>query len=99
LLWGHAGGAPPALVRRLMKAYPNLYADLSGRLLAVTRVPEWKILLEEFPDRFVLGTDAFALSGFVHAISTWRKVLDQLSAPTARKLAHENAERLLNPGR
>ena len=99
LLWAHAGGASPALLRRLMKAYPNLYAELSGRLSAVRRVPDWRILLEEYPDRFVIGTDEFDLAGFVHAIGSWRKILDQLSAPTARKIAHENAERLLNPGR
>ena len=99
LIWAHAGGAGPALVRRLMQAHPNLHADLSGRLPAVVRIREWKVLLEEFPDRFFIGTDVFTLAEFIDTISSWRKILDQLPPATARKLAHENAEKLLNPAR
>ena len=99
LIWAHAGGAGPAPVRRLMQAHPNLYADLSGRLPALMRIREWKVLLEEFPDRFVIGSDVPTLAEFVDTIRSWRKVLDQLPPATARKLGHENAERLLNPGR
>jgi len=99
LIWAHAGGAGPALVRRLMGAYPNLYADLSGRLPALMRIREWKVILEEFPDRFVIGSDVLTLAEFVDTIGAWRKILDGLPPATARKLAYENAERLLNPGR
>ena len=99
LIWAHGGGAGPALVRRLMRAYPNLYADLSGRLPALTRIREWKVLLEELPDRFVIGSDVTTLAEFVDTIRSWRKILDELPPATARKLAYENAERLLNPGR
>ena len=99
LIWAHAGGAGPALVRRLMQAYPNLYADLSGRLPALMRIRGWKVLLEEFPDRFVIGSDVPSLAQFVDTIGSWRKILDELPPTTAKKLAHENAERLLNPRR
>lgn len=87
------------MVRRLMQAHPNLHADLSGRLPALMRIREWKVLLEEFPDRFVIGSDVPTLEAFVETIGAWRKILDGLRPATARKLAYENAERLLNSAR
>ena len=64
--------------------------------IELKRNPEWKVLLEEFSDRFILGTDTGSLTEFVDTIGSWREVLKQLSPATARKLAHQNAERLLN---
>ena len=95
-MWAHAGGAGPALMRRLLRAHPNFYVELSGRAFDIMDNAEWKVLVEEFSGRFVLGTDAFNLQQFVLKIGRWRKVLKQLSPQTAAKLAHENAERLLN---
>ncbi len=94
-VWAHAGGAWPGLLRPLLRAHPNLYADLSRRHFDMDD-PEWKVLLKEFSDRFVLGTDTRSLPEFVETIGSWREVLKQLSPTTARKLAHQNAERLLN---
>ncbi len=95
-VWAHAGEARPELVRRLLRLHPNLHMELSNRAFDIMRDPEWKVLLEEFSDRFVLGTDALNFQQFVLGIGRWRKVLKQLSPATARKLAHKNAERLLN---
>ncbi len=95
-VWAHAGDAGPALLRRLLRAHPNFYVELSLRASDIMRDPEWKLLLEEFSDRFVLGTNAIALKEFMLTIGRWRQVLKQLSPATARKLAHQNAERLLN---
>lgn len=95
-LWAHAGDARPALLRRLLRVHPNFYLELSGRAFDIMNDAEWKVLLDEFSDRFVLGTDAFNLQIFVVKIGRWRKVLKLLSPATARKLAHQNAERLLN---
>jgi hypothetical protein len=69
----------------------NFWAD-EGRLR-----PEWKELLEEFPDRFVIGTDAITptLDTYARVIGVWRLLLAQLSPETAAMLAHRNAERLL----
>jgi len=99
MVWAHAGGAGPTLIRRLFKAHSNLYADLSGRAFHILGNTEWKALLEEYSDRFFLGTDAPNFPQFSLGIGRWRKVLQQLSPSTASKLAHENAERLLNLGR
>jgi len=98
-LWAHAGGTGPELVRRLLRSHPNLYVELSQRPFDLMGDAEWKVLLEEYSDRFVLGSDARNLQYFVLVIGRWRKVLEQLSPETASKLAHQNAERLLNLGR
>lgn len=98
-LWAHAGGTGPEPVRRLLRSHPNLYVELSQRAFDIMGDAEWKVLLEEYSDRFVLGSDARNLQYFVLVIGRWRKVLEQLSPETASKLAHQNAERLLNLGR
>jgi hypothetical protein len=109
-LWAHTGHyAEPPLVRRLLQAHPNLYCELSYRssispsrsavpldAAGVLR-PEWRALLEEFPDRFVLGTDLSAPSAaeYTRHIGFWRAILAQLSPETAALIAHENAEQLV----
>jgi len=54
-------------------------------------------LLEEFPERFVIGTDSDDTNprSYADLISFWREILSQLSPGTAVKIAHQNAERLL----
>lgn len=111
-IWAHTGWLPvanPALLRRLLQAHPNLFCELSGRE-SIRRIyrgdpidndrvlkPDWKALLEDFPDRFVIGTDVdpATMAAYAEEIGYWRGILSQLSPPTAAKLAHGNAERLL----
>lgn len=74
LVLAHAGWVADAnLIRRLMAAHPNLYADLSIRLdparpdnrnLALsiltpdgTLRPEWRALIERYPGRFLFAMD------------------------------------------
>lgn len=111
-IWAHTGwsaDSSPALLRRLLQAHPNLFCELSGRESIRRKYrgdpideggvlkPTWKALLEEFPDRFVIGTDIdpATLETYREEIGYWRGILTQLSPTTATKLAHENAERLL----
>ncbi|CAM5787275.1 Amidohydrolase OS=Rhizobacter sp. Root404 OX=1736528 GN=ASC76_22280 PE=4 SV=1 [Rhizobacter fulvus] len=65
LIWAHTGigGAPVARVRALLARYPALMGELSyrpglteadGHLSA-----EWKALIGEFPDRFMVGSDTW----------------------------------------
>lgn len=66
--------------------------DGGGRLY-----PEVKELFENFPDRFLVGTDAAhtpALATYGQRIERFRQLLSQLTPPTARRLAYQNAERL-----
>ena len=94
-LWAHGGDAEIPLLRRLLSSHRNLYVELSGRAFAILTDGNWKLLLEDLPDRFIIGTDAVNVQQFSLGITRWRKVLAQLSPATATKLAHQNAERLL----
>jgi predicted TIM-barrel fold metal-dependent hydrolase len=111
-IWAHTGWLPvanPLLLRRLLQAHPNLFCELSGRE-SIRRIyrgdpidddrvlkPGWKALLEDFPDRFVIGTDVdpATMAAYAEEIGYWRGILAQLSPTAAAKLAHGNAERLL----
>jgi len=111
-VWAHTGWLPaadPSMLRRLLRAHPNLFCELSGRE-SIRRIyrgdpideggvlkPAWKALLEDLPARFVIGTDVdpATLKTYAEEIGYWRGILAQLSPAAAVKLAHENAERLL----
>jgi predicted TIM-barrel fold metal-dependent hydrolase len=111
-IWAHTGWLPvanPPLLRRLLQTHPNLFCELSGRE-SIRRIyrgdpidndrilkPEWKALLEGFPERFVIGSDVDppTMAAYAEEIGYWRSILAQLSPATAAKLAHGNAERLL----
>ena len=70
----------------------HLIEDGSGKLF-----PEVKLLFEEFPHRFLLGTDAAhtpALDFYVERIDRFRELLSQLRPATAENLAYGNAQRL-----
>lgn len=74
IVWAHAGvdhtGILSAdLIRRMMTKHPNLYMSLkappqspqaNAPLAAEGRLrPDWRRLISDFPDRFVIGTDRF----------------------------------------
>jgi hypothetical protein len=59
--------------------------------------PEMRQLFEDFSDRLVLGTDTAhtpALRFYEERINAFRQLLSQLSPAAARRIAHENADRL-----
>ena len=73
IVWAHVGDGPPSLAVEMMRAHPNLYADISTRNSVCERgVPieeqsltsedgmlkeGWREVFEEFPDRFLFGLD------------------------------------------
>lgn len=71
---------------------PGTTIDIDGALQ-----PEWKELIEDFRDRFVLGTDGPTgkLAVYGGLIAFWRNILDLLSEDTASLVAYRNAHRLL----
>ena len=75
-------------------AMPNRLVDTTGAI-----DPEWLALINDFPDRFMIGSDEFFFSTTGEARpnqsfeGTWR-ILDQLAEPVARKVGHENAARV-----
>jgi predicted TIM-barrel fold metal-dependent hydrolase len=67
--WDNTGHRTPELCRQLLQAHPNLYMELkidprrpglnsplTGGASGTLK-PEWLKLFEDFPDRFVLGSD------------------------------------------
>ena len=112
-VWAHTGYyADPELLRTLFEKHPNLYAELSWRDSVRTSrlgVPidrdrvlkqEWKDLLVDFADRFVVGTDVAtgSLDEYRAVIGYWREILGQLPPDAAAKIAHGNARQLLLRG-
>jgi len=57
----------------------------------------WKDLIEEMPDRFMVGTDTKGASKYDKSIDNIRNgLLANLSQATAEKVAYKNAQRLLD---
>lgn len=99
VIWAHGGYTDAAEAKRLLQRHPNLYYELSARTWprhprsptytimpdGLLR-PEWATLIEAWPQRFLVGTDA---SHHVEAnermkIESVRAFLKQLS-PSARR--------------
>lgn len=123
IVWAHAGSDMLGhwtvdLSRRLLAKHPNLYMSLRmapGRapqnhpLTPARQIkPEWLRLLQDFPDRFVMGGDQFIPSpsargsgpGLVFAQRAGgtrersRMFLAALPPELALKISHENAIQL-----
>jgi len=64
--------------------------------------PSMRDLFEQFPDRFMIGTDIahpFQYSRYIDVIIAFRRLLSQLSPETARKIGNDNAEKLFRPSK
>ncbi len=99
LIWAHTGigGAPASRVRALLAKYPKLMGELSyrpgltdgsGGLSA-----EWKALLNEHSERFLVGSDTWInarWAGYEGLMSDARRWLADLPEPAARRIAWEN---------
>ena len=63
VLWAHSGFAPPDEVADALRDHPRVWADLAYRSDMATSSgvdADWRKVFEEFPDRFMVGTDTFA---------------------------------------
>lgn len=102
LIWAHTGitGVPVTRVRELFKQYATLMGELSYRpgLTADGRLSaEWRALLLEFPDRFLIGSDTWInqrWAYYVNLMSEYRQWLGDLPPNVARQIAWRNAARL-----
>lgn len=110
VIMSHGGVTADAqLMRELMTRHSNIYWELSQKAPPVWRpgkihkmifdesgvAPDWLKLIEDFPDRFMIGTDAYCCD-YSQMIATYRKgLLPRLSPPTLRKVAYENAQRVM----
>jgi predicted TIM-barrel fold metal-dependent hydrolase len=106
--WDNTGYRTPDLCRRLLQAHPNLYMEVkidpkmpgensplaNGASGAIK--PEWLKLFQDFPDRFVVGTDQHYPEP-PPGPQRWEAVvllLNQLPADLRRKIGMENAAQL-----
>lgn len=101
VLWAHAGFARPQEVAAVLVRHRNLWADLAFRSDQATGdevAPEWLKLFEEFPDRFMVGTDTFTPERWYyvadHAAYS-RGWLESLPRELAEKIAFRNSEAML----
>jgi hypothetical protein len=101
IIWAHTGfSTEPARVRALLDSYPGLMGELSyrggitegGKLSA-----DWRALFGSHAQRFVLGSDTWINERWFRydaIMQEYRGWLAQLPDAQARRIAHENAERL-----
>lgn len=112
IVWAHAGSdnvgnRTPDLCRRLLQAYPNLYMEIKIDPLDLGKnppiangeiKPEWLRLFQDFPDRFVIGTDQHYNSERpLTGPQRWKMavlLLNQLPGDLRRKIGAENALRI-----
>ena len=108
IILAHAGiDTSPSDIRKLFQEYPNINCDLSARHKPKlpSKFPEreifngkgihveWKQLIEDYPDRFMVGTDVDGNDKYDKAIKIIRKgLLANLSSATAEKVVYQNAE-------
>jgi hypothetical protein len=102
MIWAHCGFDVPAQeIRPLIESYPNFYCEMSFYEKLVDEddnlLPEWKALMEDHPDRFMVGTDPYKdarwgdLQKHTDFIQEW---LAQLSPEAASLIAQGNVTRL-----
>jgi predicted TIM-barrel fold metal-dependent hydrolase len=103
LIWAHTGigGASVERVRALLRKYPKLMGELSYRpgLTAGGGAlsPEWKALLTEHADRFLVGSDTWInarWAGYEGLMADARRWLADLPPAAARRIAWGNAAAL-----
>lgn len=106
VLWAHAGlSESAATVGRVLDRHASVWTELSYRahdLMPGGAIePDWRELLIRHADRFLIGSDTWAVDrwrSYGHLIGAHRAWLAKLPGDVARKIAHENAERLFQPG-
>lgn len=101
VLWAHSGFDSPGKVRDMLRRHKQLWSDLAFRSDHANgkQVDEqWLAAFEEFPDRFMIGTDTFAPERWYyikdHADYS-RGWLASLPKPLAENIAYKNAEKML----
>jgi hypothetical protein len=109
MIWAHAGISRrivipnhTGIVRRMLGQYSNLTIDLSWVIFDQEIAPggvldrRWATLIEEYPGRFVIGSDTVGFfAQYKPTLQRYYLLLDALKPETARKVAHDNFLALL----
>ena len=111
VIWDHwCGQATPDDARKLLTRFPKLTCELSWLHKPVDRVatplvdensnfiPGWKKLIEDLPDRFIVGTDSKtnrkSIRDFDRRVRSIRAALGGLSPRVAEMVATKNLHRI-----
>jgi Amidohydrolase len=101
VIWAHTGFTTPLdIVTEILKKHPNVVGELSYRWDVAgsgTLNPAWKSVFTQFPERFVVGSDTWVnqrWEGYAETMRQYRAWLAELPVDVAKKIAHENGERL-----
>ncbi|WP_196888936.1 amidohydrolase family protein [Aureivirga sp. CE67] len=105
-IWAHAGTSRRIgidkhilTLKRLLNEYPNLFIDISWVLFdehIKMDMDNWVSFIEEFPDRFSLGSDNVAnTKTYVKDVSKYQPLLKRLKPKTRELVSKGNIERIL----
>ncbi|NQU60319.1 MAG: amidohydrolase family protein [Rhodospirillales bacterium] len=111
VIWAHwCGQSTPEDAEKLLKRFPKLICELAwlhkpldyvaSRLVDENKqfMAGWKKVIEEYPDRFIVGVDSSAtpknLADFSKRVGKIRKALGGLKPETAAKVATGNLHRI-----
>lgn len=103
-IWCHAGISRRINVpthteelRTILKTYPNVWIDIAWVVFEdyITKngkpLKEWIDLIEEFPTRFMIGSDKVGkFHNYAPEIQKYYVLLDELKPETAKKTARDN---------
>jgi len=109
IIWAHAGISRRIVIpnhidilRRMLGQHSNLTIDLSWVIFEQEIAPggaldrRWATLIEEYPGRFVIGSDTVGFfDQYKPTLQRYYLLLDALKPETARKVAHDNFLALL----
>jgi predicted TIM-barrel fold metal-dependent hydrolase len=104
VLWAHSGFERPELVREQLRRHPRLWCDLAFRsdhAQGGKVDPGWREAFEEFPQRFMVGTDTFTPERWHYIVphADWTRAwLADLPPMLAERLAWRNGDALLRTG-
>ncbi len=97
LIWAHTGMSTPLdKVEQMFAQYPNIVGELSYRMDVEqdgALNPRWRALMTKYPNRFVVGTDAWITPrwGQVEELAAfYRRMLGGLPRDVAERIAYRN---------
>jgi hypothetical protein len=109
IIWAHAGisrriiiANHTDIIRQMLHKYPNLTIDISWVIFEQEIAPngvlerKWPTLIDEFPTRFVIGSDVVGFfDQYKPTLQRYYLLLDALKPANAKKVAHDNFLALL----
>ncbi len=101
ILWAHGGMfTSPKTIGDMLARYPKLWVEISHRgdvAPGGTLSPEWREVMQQYPDRFLLGSGTYTKEywyQFRYSFDRYRDWLQQLPPDLAERIAFRNGLKL-----